>query len=361
MDAGYDFIVVGAGAAGCRLTEMLTRSGRFNVALIEAGDQEATELVQDHDKWFLAANSPEIGWKLKTVPQVGCAGRVLAPEVGRLLGGSSSHNAQFYVRCNQNEWDLWEKEGCDGWNRKSFLAAFRSYEKYEKDTEYHSASGFLEIRPSKSDDFVECMKKAAQESGIPWTDDSNAERQLGLGYVWNNVYPDYKRCGSWQAFIKPNLGRPNLKVISGAQVSHVLFENINGKTTAVGVEYFKNENFEAKIELTAKKEVILCGGAILTPQILLLSGIGNEVALRELGIPVVQHLPAVGQNLSDHLFAPMWYKTKKEKLSKPEWSPVQGFGRCDQNYDNSLIPDYQYHLYHERNGYLDFLKLQEPI
>jgi len=181
---------------------------------------------------------------------------------------------------------------------------------------------------------------------IPWYDDLNAEKQLGIGYVWANVYPDYKRCGSYQAFIKPHLSRENLKVVSGAQASRILFEG----NVAIGVEYFKNGNKEDVERVVAKREVIVSCGSLLSPWLLMLSGVGPKHHLEEHGIEVVQDLPGVGQNLSDHLFAPLWFRSKQPLPSKQEWCPIQCFGRSDGDYSDSLPPDYQIYIAYRKEA-----------
>jgi len=227
------------------------------------------------------------------------------------------------------------------------LQAYKNFEKAEIETEYHGSSGSLHIRQPLSDPFVESIKHAAKKVNIPWYDDLNAEKQLGIGYVWANVYADYKRCGSYQAFVAPHLSsRKNLTLISGAQASRVIFQG----NTAVGVEYLINQNKDKTVQVMAKREVILSCGSLLSPHLLMLSGVGPKQHLEKHNIPVVVDLPGVGQNLSDHLYGNIIFKAKKELPSKKEWASLQAFGRIDGKYDDSLIPDFQYIICARKGG-----------
>lgn len=337
----YDFIVVGSGAAGCVCAEKLSQNGKFTVALIEAGSIEDVPLVFDHVNWFRCAYTPEHGWGLLTTPQSFSNDRIFAPEVGKLLGGCSSHNAMMWVRGNHEDYRSWEEKGCTGFGTDQMLHAFRSMERIINSTSlsdridmnYHGAEGNIKIQQTAGNEYVKSIREAAS-AHLRWIDDSNGATQLGMSPVWLNVDENYKRHSSYRAFIYPFLNRSNLTLISGAEATRILFDGIR----AVGIEYVDKQGETHQIR--ARKEVILSCGSFLTPKLLMLSGVGPEDHLKALNIDVVANLP-VGKNLQDHAFVALYYRAKKELPPCNSWVSANCFWRSDGKVDDNLVPDYQ--------------------
>lgn len=338
--AVYDFIIVGSGASGSVCAETLSQNSNFSVALIEAGTiGNETPLIFDHMNWFQCAYAPDHGWGLLTTPQPHSNDRVYSPEVGKLLGGCCSHNAMFWVRGNHADFKSWEEKGCSGFGPDKMLEAYRSMERVVNtpqerfDTKYHGVEGYIKVQQAAHNEFVESVKKASEEH-LRWIDDQNGATQLGMSYVWSNIDEEYKRHGAYHAFIHPNLNRPNLTLIKGAEAKKVIFDG----TKAVGIEYVDKDG--EVHQLRVRKEVILSCGALLSPKLLMLSGVGPESHLKSLDIPVVADLP-VGKNLQDHTFIAFYYRAKKDLPPCKTWASVNGFWRSDGGVEEELTPDFQ--------------------
>jgi choline dehydrogenase len=296
----YDFIVVGAGSAGCALAGRLTEDPRVRVLLLEAGGSDRNLGIRTPAA-FSKLFRTRFDWAYDTEPQEHLAGRRLFWPRGKVLGGSSSINAMIYIRGHRATFDAWAAAGCTGWGYDDLLPIFKRSESYgEGPSEFHGGDGPLSVVPllepnPLSPTFVE----AATGLGLVRNDDFNGPKQEGVG-LYRVTQKGGRRCSAAAAFIQPALGRPNLTLRTGALATRLLWQG----QRAVGVEYRHGKQGRQD----QAGEVILCGGAVNSPQLLMLSGIGPEAHLRELGIPLVADSPGVGENLQDHLLIALNYR-----------------------------------------------------
>ena len=288
----YDYIIAGAGSAGCALAARLSEDPSARVLLLEAGGADRHPLY--HMPAGFARMTKGIGsWGWQTAPQRQLGGRVLRFTQAKVVGGGSTVNAQIYTRGNARDYDAWaEQEGCAGWGYRDVLPYFRRAEHNERFAdEYHGADGPLGVSiPINPLPISEAFLRAAQQLGIPYNPDFNGARQEGIGHYQVTVR-NARRSSSAVAYLRPALARPNLTLRTGMQTTRILVEH--GR--AVGVALAGGEH------IRAEREVILCAGAIGSPRLLLLSGIGPADHLRAVGVAVVHDLPGVGGNLQDHL------------------------------------------------------------
>ena len=293
--ADPDYIIVGGGSAGCALAARLSEDRNVRVLLLEAGGADRHPLY--HMPAGFARMTKGIGsWGWDTVPQKNLGGRVLRFTQAKVIGGGSTINAQIYTRGNARDYDAWaEEEGCTGWAYRDVLPYFRRAEHNERFAdEFHGTDGPLGVSvPVNPLPISEAFLRAAQQLGIPYNPDFNGARQEGIGHYQVTVR-DARRSSAAVAYLRPARGRPNLAVRTGVPTLRVLVEH--GR--AVGVEAWVNG---ARETIRAAREVILSAGAIGSPRLLLLSGIGPAAHLRAVGIDVVHDLPGVGGNLQDHL------------------------------------------------------------
>jgi choline dehydrogenase len=289
----YDYVVVGAGSAGCVLAARLSEVAGNRVLLLEAGGPDSREDLHVPPAWPTLWGT-EVDWAYMTVPQPGIGNLPRSWPRGKVLGGSSSINAMIFLRGHRNDFDTWAAQGAKGWDYEAVLPFFKKSETAEgRDREYRGDSG--PMRPKVAADpnpLSEVFLAAAKEAGYPATGDFNGEVQEGAG--WNELsVADSRRQSTAVAYLHPAVHRPNLTVVTGALARRLTFDG----RRCTGVEYERNGSVETA---TAEAEVIVCGGAINSPQLLLLSGVGPAGQLREAGINVVQDLPGVGENLHDH-------------------------------------------------------------
>jgi len=301
----HDFVVVGAGTAGCALAARLSENGRHSVLLLEAGPRDNYLWIHIPIGYGKTMFHPEYNWRFETEPDPGMNGRRIYWPRGRCLGGSSSINGLIYIRGQHEDYDHWAALGNDGWAWKEVLPYFRKLESNSRGaSDLHGADGPISCSDIRGrHELVEALIAGAGSLGVPRNDDFNGERQEGVGY-----YQLFTRKG-WRsstavAYLKPARGRPNLRVETGAHATRVLFEG----TRATGVEY--RQGGRAKVALAAR-EVILAAGALQSPQLLQLSGVGPAPLLREHGIAVVADRPGVGANLQDHLQLRLVFKCTK--------------------------------------------------
>ncbi|WP_036828477.1 GMC family oxidoreductase, partial [Photobacterium sanctipauli] len=283
----YDFIIVGAGSAGCVLANRLSSDPAISVCLIEAGPKDSSPIVHVPLGIIGMMHSKKMNWRYYTEQEPALQGRKLFWPRGKTLGGSSSSNAMCYIRGHATDYDEWESLGNKGWSYVDVLPYFKKSEHQERGSNpYHGTEGplnvaDLRIRNPLSDAFL----SAAKQAGHRITQDFNGDQQEGVGY-YQVTQKNGQRCSSAVAYLRPAEQRPNLTVITDALTTKVLME---GKT-AVGIEY---EKAGQRHTIHAKREVILSGGAINSPQLLMLSGIGDQSELEALGIEVKHHLPGV--------------------------------------------------------------------
>ncbi|HLW73434.1 MAG TPA: choline dehydrogenase [Gammaproteobacteria bacterium] len=294
MDA-FDYLIVGGGSAGCVLAARLSEDPSVTVCLLEAGGEGPRWLIDTPLAMVLTVPWPFINWGFKTVPQKELGGRRTFQPRGRVLGGSSAINAQIYTRGQPSDYDGWSVAGCRGWSYKDVLPYFRRSEaNVELRDEYHGNEGPLPVSDSVTDNPMQrVFLKAAEQAGFQENGDFNGAVQEGVG-VYQVTQRGGERWSAARAYLETARARPNLEVLTGARALKILFEG----TRAMGVEYRRAGRVE---KLKARREVLLSAGAFQSPQLLLLSGIGDAEALKRLGIASVRHLPGVGENLQDHL------------------------------------------------------------
>ena len=291
----FDYIIVGAGSAGCVLANRLSADPRNRVLLLEAGGTDNWIWFHVPVGYLFAIGNPRADWMFRTEPEPGLSGRVINYPRGRVIGGSSAINAMIYMRGQAADYDHWRQIGLAGWGWDDLLPLFRKQEDhFAGASEWHGAGGEWRIeRPRVRWPILDAVQAAAAEIGIPPVDDFNRGDNFGSGYFQVNQ----KRGRRWSAargFLRPALARPNLTLLSGVHAERVLFED--GR--AVGVAFTLGDML---VVARADGAVILSAGAVGTPQLLELSGIGAAERLRKLGIPLVRDLPGVGENLQDHL------------------------------------------------------------
>jgi choline dehydrogenase len=299
----YDYIVVGGGSAGCVLANRLSADPSRRVLLLEAGGRDWNPWIHIPVGYFKTMHNPRTDWCFKTEPDKGLNGRRLDWPRGKVLGGSSSINGLLYIRGQKEDYDHWRQLGNTGWSFEDVLPYFKRAEDQERGADdYHGTGGPLavsdmRIRRELCNKFI----AAAGELGIPPSDDFNGTHQEGAGY-FQLTARNGRRCSTAVGYLKPARRRANLEIVTRAQTERVLFED----RRAVGVAYRRNGRLT---EVRCRGEVILAAGAIGSPQILLLSGIGPGAQLQRFGIPLVHTLPGVGRNLQDHLQVRMVFKT----------------------------------------------------
>jgi len=316
----YDFIIVGAGSSGSVLADKLSAGGRHSVLVLEAGGTDRRFYVQmplGYGKTFF---DPKVNWMYVAEPDPGLGGRVDAWPRGKLLGGSSSINAMVYVRGAREDFDDWRDAGNPGWGFDDLLPLFKAMEDNEAGADqYRGAGGPLHVTDCKRwlHPLSERFLKAGQEVGLPFNPDFNGARQEGVG-VYQITTRDGRRMSAARAFLRPAMKRPNVNVLTGAHATRILFEG----SRAVGVEFRRNGQTQS---VRAGREVILSGGAVNTPQLLQLSGIGPAGLLGELGIPVLLANVNVGSNLEDHQGINYTYRANMPTLNqvlRPWWGKL---------------------------------------
>jgi choline dehydrogenase-like flavoprotein len=294
MQTEFDYIIIGGGSAGCVLAGRLSEDPNIQVCLIEAGGQGDSWTVNIPAACVMSIPTKINNWAFETVPQPGLNGRKGYQPRGKCLGGSSAINAMIYIRGHREDYDQWAQNGCSGWSYDEVLPYFiRSENNHRIQNEYHGNNGPLHVSDVQTDSiFHERYIAAAQEQGYSILDDFNGALQEGLG-VYQVTHDNGERCSAARAYLFPHLKRPNLTILTQATTHKILIEH----KTAVGVLV---EHAGKTYPIKARKEVLLSAGAMQSPQLLMLSGIGDSAELNEHGIETVHHLPGVGKNFHDH-------------------------------------------------------------
>ena len=356
----FDYIVVGGGSGGCTVASRLSENGKNRVCLIETGGGGTSPLIRAPAGIAAILPTPFYNWAYKPEPQKGLNGRTGYQPRGRALGGSSAINAMLYVRGHQKDYDEWRDLGNPGWGWDDVLPYFKKSEGNAwGEDELHGASGPLSVEDQRSPHAIQqAFLEAGRQTQIRINPDFNGPEQEGLG-VYQVTQKNGERCSAAAAYILPNLERPNLTVMTKTFANRIVFEN----KRAVGVEI---EDKKGTRIVRASSEIIVAGGAFNTPQLLMLSGIGDGRALSNLGIEVVHDNPQVGQNLQDHIDytaaykSPLkdvfgislkgtvdltraifeWRNKKTGKLTSP-FAEAGGFVKSSPEIDR---PDLQYHF-----------------
>ena len=310
----FDYIIIGAGSAGCVLANRLTSISSNKVLLLEAGGKDNYPWIHVPVGYYKTMHNPRTDWCFKTEPDKTMNNRSINYPRGKTLGGSSSINGLLYIRGQEQDYDLWRQLGNVGWSWNDVLPYFLKSENQERGSDkFHGVGGPLSVSDRRiSLDVLDVFMDAAEELGIPKVDDFNRGDNFGVGY-FQVTEKNGLRCSTSVGFLRPIKNRKNLKVEVNAHVKCIDFTN----KTASGVSYWKNKEL---FKVKARKEVILSAGTVGSPHILQVSGIGNPEKLAKHGINIIHDLKGVGENLQDHLmFRPVYkvnnLKTLNEKIN----------------------------------------------
>lgn len=317
-----DYIVVGGGSAGCVLAARLSEDPAVRVLLVEAGPRDTNPWIHVPLGYGKLFNHQRLNWRFQSEPEPGMNGRRLNQPRGRVLGGSSSINGLLYVRGQREDFDAWARLGNRGWGYDDLLPFFRRAEAQQRGPDaWHGADGPLAVSdPSEPHPLCDAFIAAGIEAGYPANADFNGATQEGVGYYQSTMRRG-RRCSAAAAYLKPVRGRANLRIVTDALVRRVLLDG----RRATGIDW--SDVGGSRHEATARREVILAAGAIGTPQLLELSGIGDGERLRRLGIETVHHNPEVGENFQDHLQVRTVYKaTRPITFNDDMRSPLRTLG-----------------------------------
>ena len=322
---GHDYIIIGAGSAGCVVANRLSRDPHCSVLLIEAGGHDRNPLVRLPMLMGKLFNSGLYNWRYHTDPVETLNGRSLYWPRGKVLGGSSTINGMIYVRGNRHDFDRWAQSGLSGWSYEDVLKAFtRSELHQQRRDEFHGFGGELAVcRARGGNPLFDVFVEAGGQAGYPVNDDFNGAEQEGFGR-FDFTIRNGKRWSAASAFLKPVKDRPNLTVMTGGHACRIM----TAGTRATGVEIARGARTDT---ISAGREIIICAGAVNSPQLLMLSGIGPAAELQEHGIDVVHDLAGVGKNLQDHVDCVLAYECTQPvtlygdlRADRLAWSIIRG-------------------------------------
>jgi choline dehydrogenase len=314
----YDFIVVGAGSAGCVLAARLSESGRYGVLLLEAGGEDRGFWIHSPLGYPMSFANPKVNWMFDSEPIAELNGRTTYQPRGKVLGGTSSINGLVYIRGNPQDYDDWRQQGCTGWGFDDVLPYFKKAEDQQRGaSRFHGTGGPLKVSDHQERyELADAIIAAGVEAGIPANNDFNGASQEGIGYYQTTSHRG-RRWSTATAYLRPARRRPNLRVEVSTHVSRL---RIAGGR-AVGVEFMTNAR---TLRARARREILLSAGVFGSPQILMCSGLGPGDHLRSLSIDVARDLPAVGANLHDHIYIQLMFRCKKpitlnDFAASPAW------------------------------------------
>jgi choline dehydrogenase len=334
--SAYDYIIVGAGSAGCTLAARLLTDAKARVLLIEAGGSNDREEIRDFSQsWKLTLPGAETDWGYKSVPQRELLDKPQSYSSGKVMGGSSSINGMVWVHGNKGDFDGWAAAGCPGWDFKGVQPSFQQVR-----TAIQPTTALTARNP-----MAQAMVQALVNLGHPNNPDYNGEQQLGVGYTQLNVQEDGRRLDAFSTLVAPHVGNPRLSILMGAHVKRIAFSGKKADGVVLDQE-------GAEQTLKANREIIVCAGTIHTPHLLMLSGIGDPAELSPHGIPVVAAVPGVGKNLHDHLIS-----VAVRKLRQPE--PASHTSAMDVNvfFGNGPrpgVPKFEVQVYYMRFGWASY-------